>query len=76
MQARREERHRNVNAEPPLDRKPPHPGREREPLRKDVPVRTVSSDELFGGAQEIAIAHAGSYYRLKITRQGKLILNK
>ncbi|WP_309085916.1 hemin uptake protein HemP [Chelativorans sp.] len=45
-------------------------------MRKDVPVRTVSSDELFGGAQEIAIAHAGSYYRLKITRQGKLILNK
>ncbi|WP_173931002.1 hemin uptake protein HemP [Chelativorans sp. Marseille-P2723] len=39
-------------------------------------VRTYSSRELFSGATEIAIEHAGSLYRLKITRQGKLILNK
>ena len=31
---------------------------------------------LFNGAHEIGINHAGSLYRLKITRQGKLILNK
>jgi len=65
-----------VNAEIPLDRNPTPPGREREPLRNETTVRTVSSEELFRGASEIAIAHGGSYYRLKITRQGKLILNK
>ncbi|MGE0501845.1 MAG: hemin uptake protein HemP [Rhizobiaceae bacterium] len=41
-----------------------------------TPVRTVTSESLFLGAHEIGIAHAGSLYRLKITRQGKLILNK
>lgn len=39
-------------------------------------MRTISSEVLFRGAQEIAIKHAGSIYRLRITRQGKLILNK
>jgi len=39
-------------------------------------VRTVSSDQLFRGDHEIGIDHAGALYRLKITRQGKLILNK
>ncbi|WP_313958401.1 hemin uptake protein HemP [Chelativorans salis] len=41
-----------------------------------IPDRTVTSDDLFCGRREIAIEHAGSFYRLKITRQGKLILNK
>lgn len=40
------------------------------------PVRTLSSQSLFQGEHEIGIDHAGSLYRLKITRQGKLILNK
>lgn len=39
-------------------------------------VRTVDSRSLFLGAHEIGIEHKGSLYRLKITRQGKLILNK
>ncbi|MFU0503334.1 hemin uptake protein HemP [Pseudaminobacter sp. NGMCC 1.201702] len=39
-------------------------------------VRTVSSTSLFAGGREIAIDHGGALYRLKITRQGKLILNK
>ena len=39
-------------------------------------VRTVTSEALFGGQREIGIDHGGSLYRLKITRQGKLILNK
>jgi len=34
------------------------------------------SAQLFGAANEIGIMHQGSLYRLKITRQGKLILNK
>jgi hemin uptake protein HemP len=39
-------------------------------------TRTISSDQLFAGDHEIGIEHRGSFYRLKITRQGKLILNK
>jgi hemin uptake protein HemP len=39
-------------------------------------IRTVSSAALFEGEHEIGIDHHGSLYRLKITRQGKLILNK
>lgn len=38
--------------------------------------RVVTSDSLFRGSHEIGIEHEGSMYRLKITRQGKLILNK
>jgi hemin uptake protein HemP len=39
-------------------------------------VRTVTSESLFHGDHEISIDHRGAMYRLKITRQGKLILNK
>ena len=40
-------------------------------------VRTLSSASLFQrGEHEIGISHGDSLYRLKITRQGKLILNK
>jgi len=40
-------------------------------------VRTLSSASLFQrGEHEIGISHGESLYRLKITRQGKLILNK
>lgn len=39
-------------------------------------IKTYGSSELFEGAKEVSIKHAGSVYRLKITRQGKLILNK
>ena len=38
--------------------------------------RIVESRELFRGENEILIAHDGAIYRMKITRQGKLILNK
>lgn len=42
-----------------------------------IQVRTLSSTNLFQrGEHEIGIAHGESLYRLKITRQGKLILNK
>ncbi|MEQ8480589.1 MAG: hemin uptake protein HemP [Hoeflea sp.] len=36
----------------------------------------LDSRKLFGSRTEIGILHDGSLYRLKITRQGKLILNK
>ncbi len=37
---------------------------------------SISSQDLFQGRQEICIKHAGQTYRLRITRQGKLILTK
>lgn len=38
--------------------------------------RRVTAVELFAGARELRIAHAGEEYRLNITRSGKLILTK
>ncbi|OBZ92616.1 hemic uptake protein hemP [Pararhizobium polonicum] len=38
--------------------------------------RLVESRELFRGENEILISHGDAIYRMKITRQGKLILNK
>lgn len=38
--------------------------------------RLIDSRALFAGSHEIGIVHAGETYRLRITRQGKLILNK
>ena len=45
----------------------------------DTPARELkrlSSEELIGPAREVLIRHAGCDYRLRITRQGKLILTK
>lgn len=39
-------------------------------------VRLIESAEIFRGQNEILIRHEGAIYRMKITRQGKLILNK
>jgi hemin uptake protein HemP len=39
-------------------------------------TRVVKSEDLFGPENEIGIVHQGSMYRLRITRGGKLILNK
>jgi hemin uptake protein HemP len=41
-----------------------------------TPARTVESADVFRGQSEVMIRHEGTIYRLKITRQGKLILNK
>lgn len=38
--------------------------------------RRLTSAELMGQGQELVIQHAGFDYRLRITRQGKLILTK
>lgn len=42
----------------------------------ETQLKTYGSRELFDGSREVGIEHGGSLYRLKITRQGKLILNK
>ena len=39
-------------------------------------VRVWKSEELLDGQTEVAILHDGQYYRLRCTRQGKLILYK
>ena len=49
------------------------PGPEERPAE---PRRTVTSEQLLGGAREIAIRHEGQEYRLQVTRNGKLILTK
>ncbi len=36
----------------------------------------VHSADLFGTAREVVIEHAGEEYRLRLTRQDKLILTK
>lgn len=48
---------------------------------QDPPVsgtgpRVISSGDLLMGAREIIIRHVGEDYRLRLTRAGKLILNK
>jgi hemin uptake protein HemP len=40
----------------------------------ELPV--VDSADLFRGATELRVRHRGDEYRLRITRQGKLILTK
>ncbi|MEM8650389.1 MAG: hemin uptake protein HemP [Pseudomonadota bacterium] len=44
------------------------------PSKKVVP--NFVSEQLFGDSKEITIEHENSTYRLRITKQGKLILNK
>lgn len=39
-------------------------------------TKIVSSDEILGGGSEIQIEHKGMIYRLRVTRQDKLILTK
>jgi hemin uptake protein HemP len=41
-----------------------------------APPRTIGSEELLQGQREVLILHAGETYRLRLTRNGKLILNK
>lgn len=40
------------------------------------PAAEITSESLFRGGMEVVIRHAGEAYRLRITRQNKLILNK
>lgn len=41
-----------------------------------TPAHRVSTELLFRGAKEIVIRHQGDDYRLRITRNDKLILTK
>ncbi|MBL9081047.1 MAG: hemin uptake protein HemP [Planctomycetales bacterium] len=39
-------------------------------------VRMLLSQDLFAGSREVCIAHRGALYRLRITMQNRLILQK
>lgn len=47
-----------------------------EPGQRGCPPAILRADLLFHGSQEILIDHKGETYRLRITRNGKLILTK
>ncbi len=40
------------------------------------PARRIDSRQLLAGARELAIAHLGETYHLRLTRNDKLILTK
>ncbi len=41
----------------------------------EQPERPIASQTLFRGRREVVITHNGRTYRLRITQNGKLILN-
>ena len=45
------------------------------PIQSSIPP-TFQFDSLAGGAKEILIVHQAQVYRLRVTKNGKLILNK
>ncbi|MBL4720601.1 MAG: hemin uptake protein HemP [Alphaproteobacteria bacterium] len=50
-------------------------------IRADVsgraaPIKIYPSEELLSGAREVIIDHDGKHYRLRSTKNGKLILTK
>ena len=44
--------------------------------RRGGPSGPIDSRRLFAEANEVTILHGGELYRLRVTRNGKLILNK
>lgn len=42
----------------------------------DAALRTLRSEDLLRGAREVLIEHGKETYRLRLTKAGKLILNK
>ena len=65
---------------PPADPPPPAAGTPQDQTETDVtpparPARVRFAD-LAGGAVEVEVEHAGQVYRLRRTRQGKLLLTK
>lgn len=47
-----------------------------EPESRTCAPGAIRTDRLFQGRQEILIDHQGETYRLRITKNGKLILTK
>lgn len=54
-------------------------GQPQDPSPKPLEARgedSIDAEQLFRGRKEIVISHNGDRYVLRITRHGKLILNK
>jgi hemin uptake protein HemP len=51
-------------------------GTETRPMPGTTTLPAVNSGVLFAGSSEVIIAHGPEIYRLRQTRQGKLILTK
>ncbi len=66
--------------DPPRTGRPAHPPATPclpvESGQQPFPLGTFPADHLFQGRQEILIDHKGETYRLRITKNGKLILTK
>jgi hemin uptake protein HemP len=61
-----------MNGTDPRHDEPPH-----EPLLPQTNQHAVvDSRDLFRGRRELRISHEGEVYRLLVTRNGRLILNK
>ncbi|MFZ5575966.1 MAG: hemin uptake protein HemP [Pseudomonadota bacterium] len=45
-------------------------------VQRPAAPETIAADHLFRGRQEVLIAHGDETYRLRLTRNGKLILTK
>jgi hemin uptake protein HemP len=63
-----------MSNEAPSD--PPREAAEIDPLVAAGKLRVWKSEDLLDGRMEAIILHDGQVYRLRCTRQGKLILNK
>jgi len=56
--------------------KPPSPGPPSPGPADGATIRIIPSAELFRGAREVLIQHGDEVYRLRLTRNGKLLLFK
>lgn len=54
----------------------PLPPKDPPSLAHELAVRLVDSSELFRGQREVWIRHGAETYRIRITRNDKLILQK
>ena len=61
-----------VVSEAPSNRDSQHAGARASESRSDV----ITTKSLFGSRRDLLIEHAGGLYRLRITRNNKLILTK
>ena len=48
----------------------------RSPVRPLASAPVIDSAQLLADGKEVQIRHAGEVYRLRVTKNGKLILNK
>jgi hemin uptake protein HemP len=55
---------------------PEHQEKPAPPPQTQPALPVIAAEQLFKGEREIFIDHAGERYRLRITRRGKLILQK